>query len=79
MKAEILKRIRLSNGYYDFRGAVDGVTRIHGKALGVVMPAQYVESLSETEADAFVKEELCAQYDALTRATQGQLGGAYVR
>ena len=79
MKAEILKRERLGNGWYRFKGAVDGVTQVHGKEVGVRLPAQYVESVSESEADAEVKEALCGEFDRLTRQAQGQLGGAYAR
>lgn len=75
MKAEILKRERLGNGWYRFKGAVDGVTSVHGKPIGVRMPVMSVESLSEAEADAEVKEALCGEYDRLTRG----MGGAYAR
>ena len=75
MKAEILKRERLGNGWYRYRGAVDGVTRVEGREVGVRLPAQYVESVSEAEADSEVKEALCAEYDRLTRGN----GGVYAR
>ena len=75
MKAEILKRERLGNGWYRFRGAVDGITRVEGREVGIRLPAAYVESVSESEADSEVKEALCAEYDRLTRGN----GGPYAR
>ena len=75
MNAEIRKRERLGNGWVRFWGAVDGQARVNGKELGVRLPAAYVESVSESEADAEVKDALCSEYERLTR---GQ-GGAYAR
>lgn len=72
---EIRKRERCGNGWYRYYGVVDGQAKVNGKDLGVRVPASYVESVSASEADAFVKEELCSQYDALTRGD----GGAYAR
>jgi len=73
--AVIRKRERLGNGWYRFLGAVDGQATVQGKDLGVRLPASYVESVSESEADAEVKEALCAEYDRLTRGS----GGVYAR
>lgn len=75
MKAEILKRERLANGWYRFKGAVNGITSVQGKEVGVRLPTAYVESVSESEAESEVKEALCAEYDRLTRGN----GGAYAR
>ena len=75
MKAETIKRERLGNGWYRFSGAVDGQTSVQGKPVGIRLPASYVESVSEAEADSEVKEALCGEYDRLTRG----MGGAYAR
>lgn len=83
MHAEIRKRERLGNGWYRYFGIVDGQTKVNGKDIGVRLPASYVESVSEAEADAEVKEALCGEYDRLSRnAPVGDAaleGGAYAR
>lgn len=71
MVAEIRKRERLGNGWYRYWGAVDGQPKVNGKDLGIRLPATYVESVSVSEADALVKEELCAEYNRLTRGDGG--------
>lgn len=75
MRVEILKRERLSNGWYRYKGAVNGITSVQGREVGVRLPTAYVESVSEAEADREVKDALCSEYE---RLTVGQ-GGAYAR
>jgi len=75
MKVEILQRERLSSGWYRYRGAVEGVRSVKGHDVGIRLPASYVESVSDAEADAEVREALCAEYDRLSRGE----GGAYAR
>ena len=75
MTVEILKRERCGNGWYRYYGAIDGMFRVMGKPIGIRLPAAYVESVSESEADAEVKDALCSEYERLTKG----LGGAYAR
>lgn len=66
MSVTIIKRERLSNGWYRYFGAVNGQSRVHGKELGVRLPAAYVESVSGSQADTEVKEALQDEYERLT-------------
>lgn len=75
MKVEILKRERLGNGWYRYKGAVDGQVAVNGKEVGIRLPASYVESVSEAEATTEVKDALCSEYERLSRGN----GGAYAR
>lgn len=75
MKAEILKRENLGNGWYRYFGCVDGITSVQGKRVGIRLPASYVHSVSEAEAEQEVKESLCSEYERLSRGS----GGVYAR
>jgi hypothetical protein len=75
MTVTIRKRERLGNGWVRFTGVVNGVTTVQGKEIGVRLPASYVESVSDAEADTEVREALCAEYDRLSRGS----GGVYAR
>ena len=70
---EILKRERCGNGWYRFKGAVNGVVKVKGQEVGIRLPAAYVEAVSASEADREVKEQLKAEYDRLMIGS----GGAY--
>jgi hypothetical protein len=74
MAVEILKRERLPSGWVRYLGAVDGVTKVRGQAIGVRLPVAYVDAASYTEAETEVKEALRSEYERLQR-----MGGAYVR
>ena len=75
MKVEITKRERLGNGWYRYSGAVNGLTSVAGKPIGVRLPASYVEAVSSCEADAEVRDALCSEYERLSIGN----GGAYAR
>jgi len=75
MKVEILRRERLSSGWYKYRGAVDGVTHVQGKEVGVRLPASYVESVSAEQAEVEVRDALASEYERLSRGS----GGVYAR
>ena len=75
MTVTIRKRERLSSGWVRFYGVVDGHTSVQGKEIGVRLPAAYVESVSDADAETEVKEALCAEYDRLSRGS----GGVYAR
>lgn len=54
---EILHRKNLGNGWVQFDGAVQG------RKVGIRIPAQYVESVSDSEADAEVRQSLKEEYE----------------
>lgn len=75
MTVSIRKRERCGNGWYRFLGIVNGETSVRGVPIGIRLPAAYVESVSDGEAESEVKDALCSEYERLSRGN----GGVYVR
>lgn len=75
MTVSIRKRERCGNGWYRFLGVVNGETSVRGVPIGIRLPASYVESVSESEAEGEVKDALCSEYERLSRG----MGGVYAR
>lgn len=75
MMVLIRHRERLSNGWVRYRGVVNGQTHVQGKEIGIRLPTAYIDSVSDADAEAEVKEALQSEYERLSRGN----GGVYVR
>lgn len=62
MSVHILRRERAANGWLRYWGDVNG------HKVGIRLPAQYVESVSEAEAETEVRQSLKEEYERLREA-----------